>query len=538
MGKAGFTLEEKLNLLVDASAALLQSIHQETPVPAILRLAQHLNSADACALWRFDTASSVWRITASSGLSEKTPCASVPGTCTEFPKHGRARRLREERMSSEIVLHLRIAESPAALAMYYRERRRLSRTERDAAGALAHLAGVAIETSELLARNRVMMEVALKALREREERMQMAMDVGRVGMWEWDLTTGRMLCCERFRSIHGLGAGEWDGRYETLLRSLHPDDRAAFEAAIARAFGQRSTLDHEYRILISSGEERWIATSGRVICDDTDRPVRWVAVDRDVTWRRQLERKVGEAQQMESVALLAAGVAHKFNNLLTGIMGNASVAAGMMSGAGLTREPLDNVVHAARRAAYLTRQLLAYSGQGMVTIGKLNISRLVAESAEFFRASAPPNVEVDLNLASDPPAVEGDAALIEQAILNLLVNASEAIGDKPGTIALRTGEAIDCTGPNGETGRCVYLEVIDTGCGMDAATQTRIFDPFFSTKFIGRGLGLAAVSGIVRRHGGSISVVSELSKGSTFHIILPAARDQAGQPGKASETAA
>jgi PAS domain S-box-containing protein len=528
MGADVRNLEEKLHLLVDASATLLQSAHLDSPAPEIVHLARELNAADASAIWRFDAAEAVWKIMASTGLS--------PGSSAWTAPEGSKRVLREQGLSSVLSLPLKITDGRGALAIYYRAPRRFTRAERRAASAVCRLASAALETSELQARNRVMMEVALRALREREERLQMAMDAGRLGIWEWDLETGRVHGCERLKAMHGLPAEGWDGRYETFLRTIHPDDRQEFEQAISRAVSDRGNMDHEYRIQPGGDEERWVASSGRVICDAGGRPVRWIGVDRDVTWRRQLEQKVNEAQQMESIALLAAGVAHKFNNLLTGIMGHASVAAQTMSCAGLNTDALDHVVSAAKRAGYLTRQLLAYSGQGMVTIRRLNLSTLARQAGGFFRATAPPNIRLEMSLADKLPNVEGDSALLEQAALNLLINASEAIGDEPGRIVMRTGEVADPESAG--TGRYVYLEVADTGCGMDAATQARIFDPFFSTKFIGRGLGLAAVSGIMRRHGGSIRVSSEPAKGSTFCLLLPVAQHHIGRGNAAGDTVA
>jgi PAS domain S-box-containing protein len=255
-----------------------------------------------------------------------------------------------------------------------------------------------------------------------------------------------------------------------------------------------------------------------------------VVVLHDVSERKRAEERLREAQKLESVALLAGGVAHDFNNLLTGILGNASLAADLLPEDSPALEVLQGVVSAGERAADLTRQMLAYSGKGRFLVERVDLSKLCAEMLRLLRSSISKNVALESDLSRALPAVEADPGQMQQVIMNLVLNAAEAIGDQPGTVWVRTrlstmDETFRATAAQrSDTMHDLYvlLSVRDTGAGMDEATQRRIFDPFFSTKFVGRGLGLAAVSGIVRSHGGAIRVVSAPGQGAIFEVLFPA----------------
>ncbi len=250
----------------------------------------------------------------------------------------------------------------------------------------------------------------------------------------------------------------------------------------------------------------------------------------DVTERKRIEAQMRQSQKLESIGLLAGGVAHDFNNLLTGIMGNVSLALEMIPESDGVRRLLDNSLRASERAAELIRQLLAYAGKGRFVIERINLSSLVRDLIALLQTSVPKKVQLRLELDPEGAVVEGDPAQMQQLVMNLVINGAEAIGDEAGTVIVRTGvtdideqyvreHLLAGTAP----GRYICLEVRDTGAGMDASTKAQIFDPFFTTKFTGRGLGLAAVSGIVRGHRGAIVVESEPGRGSAFRVFLPAA---------------
>ncbi|MBK6940711.1 MAG: response regulator [Planctomycetes bacterium] len=244
--------------------------------------------------------------------------------------------------------------------------------------------------------------------------------------------------------------------------------------------------------------------------------------------RLELERKLQETARLESLGVLAGGIAHDFNNILTGILGSASLARLDVLPDSSVAHLLAEVERSAERAAELCRQLLAYSGRGRFDIRTLDLSRFVEETAKLIRASISKTVEVDLRLAERLPAVSADVVQLRQVVMNLLINAAESIGDRPGRVVVSTAERMWTPGelatfrlpPPRGAGRYVVLEVEDDGCGMDDATRARVFEPFFTTKFTGRGLGMSAVLGIVRGHGGGIRVLSAPGRGSTFTVLL------------------
>jgi PAS domain S-box-containing protein len=265
----------------------------------------------------------------------------------------------------------------------------------------------------------------------------------------------------------------------------------------------------------------------------------FVAMVQDVTERRQaeeqrlaLERKMLETQKLESIGVLAGGIAHDFNNLLTAMLGNASLALIDLPADSSARESIARIARAAEQAADLTRQMLAYSGQGRFLIQPLNLNMIIAESRSLIEASIGKSVTLRYDLADALPDVEADVAQIRQMLMNLVLNAAEAIDDQGGVVELHTAvvEAEQASfdqfdlAPDQAAPEYVLLRVSDTGCGMDAAIRARMFDPFFSTKFTGRGLGLAAVLGIVRAHHGGLRVQSELGRGTIFAVLLPSVR--------------
>jgi PAS domain S-box-containing protein len=271
-----------------------------------------------------------------------------------------------------------------------------------------------------------------------------------------------------------------------------------------------------------------------------------VLVLHDVSERMRAEERLREAQKLESIGLLAGGIAHDFNNLLTGILGNASLAQEMLPQESGPAAILKDVVTAGERAADLTRQMLAYSGKGRFHVEMVDLSALSLEISKLLLASIAKTVTLKMELADELPPVEADAGQMQQVIMNLVINAAESMGDQRGAVVtVRTceqwvderfrAEKLDNT--EIANGRYVRMEVSDTGCGMDETTRSRIFDPFFSTKFAGRGLGLAAVAGIVRSHRGAIRVTTELGKGSTFLVLFPAKAATATRPSPAPQAA-
>jgi PAS domain S-box-containing protein len=295
--------------------------------------------------------------------------------------------------------------------------------------------------------------------------------------------------------------------------------------------------DWEWRLTAKDGTERIVSWSS--LSDPHPIPgwLSW-AVGVEVTGRKRaederaaLERKLHESRRLESLGALAGGVAHDFNNLLTGVIGFASLARQEAPEGAAQRDYLDRVVESARRAAELSGQMLAYSGRGRFVVEPLDLSQAVRGLGALLRTSVSPKAALELQLADGLPPVQADVSQVRQLVLNLVLNASEALGERGGAVAVLTGAAwrdredlshtyLDDHLPEGEY---VFIEVADTGSGMDAATLLRVFEPFFTTKFTGRGLGLAAVLGIVRGHRGAIELASEVGRGTTVRVWLPRA---------------
>ena len=247
-----------------------------------------------------------------------------------------------------------------------------------------------------------------------------------------------------------------------------------------------------------------------------------------------LEQRLQETQKLESLGLLAGGVAHDFNNLLVGILGNASLVFEELADRPDARARIGQLVKASRRAADLTRQLLAYSGKGRFVVETVDASSLVRELSDLVRTSLPERATLQLHLPERGPFVHADATQLRQVVLNLITNASDALGPDGGTVRVSTRsvdhDAESLTRAYGTTelvaGRYVHVEVADTGVGMDAETQAQMFDPFFTTKESGHGLGLAATLGIVRGHAGLVKVYSEPGQGTTVQVLLPESEDE------------
>jgi PAS domain S-box-containing protein len=324
------------------------------------------------------------------------------------------------------------------------------------------------------------------------------------------------------------------------LRQHRTDEASGAESPfIPWMAAGKAVTRHEDVFFRKDGKRVEVAFSIAPISTD-DQITGAVVVVRDVTERNRAEEQLRQAQKLESLGLLAGGVAHDFNNLLVGVLGNASLAQELLP-PGSAKELLDGIVRAGEQAANLTRQMLAYSGKGHFLLEQLDISRMVQDVKGLVEPSIPKKIGLRLDLAPNLPPVTADRGQIQQIFMNFTLNAAEAIGDKEGEISIETGlQQVDAQYVRQHAGASelspgtyVWLSVKDTGCGMDEATRSRVFDPFFSTKFLGRGLGLAAVAGIVRGHKGAILVDSAPNQGSTFTVLLPAA-ERAAMPAAAA----
>jgi len=261
-----------------------------------------------------------------------------------------------------------------------------------------------------------------------------------------------------------------------------------------------------------------------------------LGVNVDITERKRAEEAMWSAQKLESLGVLAGGIAHDFNNLLVAMLSQSSLALAHLPPGEAARPHLEKAISAATHAADLTRQLLAYSGGGQFHRRPLDLNTLIRDNLHLLAVTMPKSVQLRTELAVGLPLIDGDTGQLQQVVMNLLINAGEAIGERAGVVTVKTAkitlgtDGVDWSRHTGEVmapGPYVLLEVRDTGQGMSAETLSRIFDPFFTTKFTGRGLGLAAVLGIVRGHGGGLHVTSVPGAGTTFQLAFPASSVQA-----------
>ena len=370
----------------------------------------------------------------------------------------------------------------------------------------------------------------------RQLRLAMALEAAGMVTWEWDIPTRSLRYSEELRNVvRGTAVAPYCS-LDTLLPEIHRDDRARLTTALEQTMTEGQSFECEYRARMLDGSYRWILGKGKPVVVERGTPIRVLGVSMDITARkaaeeqqRQLDLRLQHAQKEESLSVLAGGIAHDFNNLLTAILANIDLVSLDVAEESRARHLLGHAEAAAHRAADLCQQLLAYVGKTPLAFGPVPLNRLVEETTHLLAASLARHAQVRWQLADRVPPVRADPSGLHQVIMNLLLNAAEASATQPGQITLTTGAAARTTEdlqspwvserlPGGDY---VFLEVADTGCGMDASVLSRMFEPFFSTKFAGRGLGLPAVLGIVRSHHGTIHVESTPGRGSTFRVWLP-----------------
>jgi PAS domain S-box-containing protein len=372
--------------------------------------------------------------------------------------------------------------------------------------------------------------------RNREERYRRLLEGVRAVPWEvslGDLTFTYV--GPQAETFLGFPLADWYAPH-FWVNHLHPEDRAAAVKLCTEEIACGRDHSFEYRMIADDGRVVWVFDVVRVVCA-AGKPVQAYGVMLDVSEhkkaeeeRRRLEEKMRQAQKMESLGVLAGGIAHDFNNLLTSILGYTELVENDLSPTAPARAYLREVAVAGRRAAELTQQILFYAGKASCVFQPVNLTKLIQEMDRLLVTVVSRKAMLRFDCAAEMPCIQGDPAQLRQVVLNLITNASEALGDRPGVITVRTGarrleQTVACaTRPNVDLppGAYACLEVTDTGCGMTQETRERIFDPFFTTKFPGRGLGLAAGLGIVRSHQGHLRVTSAPEQGSTFEVLFPA----------------
>lgn len=383
--------------------------------------------------------------------------------------------------------------------------------------------------------DRHQIEDQLARLTESERQLGLVLRGSNDGWWDWDLRSNECLLSVRWQEMTG-GLTDYPLRTGFWTERIHPEDRPAFDEALAAALaGLVPGVEMEIRVLHAEGGEFPALVRGTVSMDAAGRPAHFAGSILDLTERKRqqaellrVEARLLESAKMEALGVLAGGIAHDFNNLLAVIMGNIDLARSDLDEGSFVDRTLASAEVATSRAADLARQMLAYSGRGTFTVGPVGVGDLLREMGDLLRSSVAKSATLVHEHTPGLPRVRADETQLRQVALNLIVNASDALGGQPGTITLRTAmthlDADDpalVPGTDPASGTYVMLEVTDTGWGMERTTLARIFDPFYSTKSAGRGLGLASALGIVKGHKGAIRVWSEPGRGTRFQVLLP-----------------
>jgi two-component system cell cycle sensor histidine kinase/response regulator CckA len=373
---------------------------------------------------------------------------------------------------------------------------------------------------------------AESALRESEERFRNLADTAPVMIWV--AGTDKVLTFFNKTWLAFVGRTMEQELGNGWIESVHPDDLDRCFASYSAAFDARQNFDIEYRLRRADGEYRWVLCSGVPRFEPGGDFAGYIGSDIDLTDLRRTREEAFERQKLESLGVLTSGIAHDFNNLLGSILAEAELAGTELAAGASPSEEIQRIEAVAIRASEIVRELMIYSGQDTANLAPVDVSRLVEEMLELLKVSISKHATLKADLPKNLPVVLGNAPQIRQIVMNLIINASEAIGEKDGEISVATSRFtgnLDLA-PRGQAGLpdCDYLrlEVSDTGGGLTADVRAKIFDPFFTTKFAGRGLGLAVVQGIVRAHGGAIDVVSTPDR-TTFQILLPCAGQAAAQ---------
>ncbi len=374
-----------------------------------------------------------------------------------------------------------------------------------------------------------------EALRTREEQLRVIFETSQAGIILVDPKGTITFANNRMAEMFGM-------TLDALVGTSYPDhvherERTAGDERMRQLIrGEIHSVSTERHYVRADGTDFWGYLSGRRLTNPDGSLRALVGIIADITDRKkaeqehlEMERRVLHAQKLESLGVLAGGIAHDFNNLLMAILGNLDMALLKLPPGSPAAMNIEQSAQAARRASDLTRQMLAYSGRGRFVVELTDLNALVEENVRLFRVAIAKKTTLSLHLTRPLPLIEADKGQLQQVIMNLLTNASEAIGDKPGVISLSTWE-------QGCDARClrqsriadvqpadkfVCLEVSDTGAGMDEETVQRLFDPFFTTKSTGRGLGMSAILGIMRGHKGTVFVDTQEGQGTTIRVLFP-----------------
>jgi PAS domain S-box-containing protein len=358
--------------------------------------------------------------------------------------------------------------------------------------------------------------------------------IGKVGSWHLDFATNELYWSEELYKMYGFDHTLPPPILSESNTLFTPESWELLSTSIARTRGTGIPYEIELKSTEKDGSNGWMWALGEAVLDKNGNIVGLRGTAQDITQRKQveeqnivLEQQLQHGQRLESLGVLSGGIAHDFNNILAIIMGYCDL---IMRNYATAEKNIPKIEKAAERAAALCGKMMAYAGKAKLNISKVNMVTEVDEVVGMLRATLPSNTAIKTEFSAKVPIIEGDVSQLNQIVMNLIINASEAIGEEQGEVnvslaktQIESGKSCeDCHGKPIPPGDYVCLQVTDNGYGMDEATKKRIFEPFYTTKFTGRGLGLSAVLGIIKTHSGALQLFSQPGRGTTFKVFLPA----------------
>lgn len=383
-------------------------------------------------------------------------------------------------------------------------------------------------TAELETSNRLLLE-EVERRQQTQERLELAQQAGKIGTFEWHIQSNNLTWTAELEALYGLAPGSFKGQYNDWVQAIHPDDRNKVEQDLWQGIAIGQGLNSEFRILCPTGETRWMTVKSSLFQNQAGEPQRLIGIHMDITEKKQLEEQFLRAQRLESLGTLASGIAHDLNNILTPILAVAQLLPLKLPNLNdQNLQLLKTLETSARRGAALVKQILSFARGVEGKKVQLQVDHLLLEIEEIIQQTIPKAISIETDLAAQLWPILGDATQLHQVFVNLCINARDAMPEG-GTLRITAAnqwldEQQAKTHLDAKVGPYVVVTITDTGIGIPPDILHHIFDPFFTTKEIGQGtgLGLSAVLGIVKSHGGFVDVFSEVNQGSQFRIYLPA----------------